>query len=221
MQLQKDPNQPSLNSLDRIQLFPRKAARLGRFLYRRQNMGGCLCLTTALCRIKPSASKMVGRPSLKPHSGLACCGGGWAQLLGLPGSATSSCGLPARTCTRGLPQDRNCMEDLFAVQGRGEDRSVQSWPAQAGGACGPALSDRGLTSLCLFLVQSLPAFQLQQDSLGKLLLEDGKGRCPFDPEYRSTAIMVGKELWGSQRGHPERLWVEVEGLLPARKDDLP
>jgi len=27
---------------------------------------------------------------------------------------------------------------------------------------------------------------------GKVLLEDGKGRCPFDPEYRSTAVMVGK-----------------------------
>ncbi|XP_058011809.1 semaphorin-4B isoform X3 [Ahaetulla prasina] len=42
---------------------------------------------------------------------------------------------------------------------------------------------------------SLPAFQLQQDPSGKLLLEDGKGRCPFDPEYRSTAIMVDGELY--------------------------
>ncbi|XP_032088441.1 semaphorin-4B isoform X2 [Thamnophis elegans] len=42
---------------------------------------------------------------------------------------------------------------------------------------------------------SLPAFQLQRDPSGQLLLEDGKGRCPFDPEYRSTAIMVDGELY--------------------------
>ncbi|NXU78367.1 SEM4B protein, partial [Oreotrochilus melanogaster] len=29
----------------------------------------------------------------------------------------------------------------------------------------------------------------------KVLLEDGKGRCPFDPEYRSTAVMVDGELY--------------------------
>lgn len=29
----------------------------------------------------------------------------------------------------------------------------------------------------------------------ELLLEDGKGRCPFDPEYKSTAIMVDGELY--------------------------
>lgn len=91
------------------------------------------------------------------------------------------------------------MEDVLAVQERGqiENGAVQSWPAQAGGACGSALSYWGLASHCLFLMQSLPAFQLQRDPSGQLLLEDGKGRCPFDPEYRSTAIMVGKELWGS------------------------
>ncbi|XP_039217950.1 semaphorin-4B isoform X1 [Crotalus tigris] len=42
---------------------------------------------------------------------------------------------------------------------------------------------------------SLPAFQLQRDPSGQLLLEDGKGRCPFDPEYRSTAITVDGELY--------------------------
>jgi len=35
-------------------------------------------------------------------------------------------------------------------------------------------------------------FTLERDALGRVLLEDGKGRCPFDPEYRSTAVMVGK-----------------------------
>ncbi|NXA36149.1 SEM4B protein, partial [Eudromia elegans] len=38
-------------------------------------------------------------------------------------------------------------------------------------------------------------FSLERDASGKPLLEDGKGRCPFDPEYRSTAVMVDGELY--------------------------
>uniref|UniRef100_A0A8D0EMB9 Semaphorin 4B n=1 Tax=Strix occidentalis caurina TaxID=311401 RepID=A0A8D0EMB9_STROC len=38
-------------------------------------------------------------------------------------------------------------------------------------------------------------FSLERDAVGKVLLEDGKGRCPFDPEYRSTAVMVDGELY--------------------------
>ena len=41
-------------------------------------------------------------------------------------------------------------------------------------------------------LQNVQRFSLERDALGKVLLEDGKGRCPFDPEYRSTAVMVGK-----------------------------
>lgn len=41
-------------------------------------------------------------------------------------------------------------------------------------------------------LQNVQRFSLEQDMSGKVLLEDGKGRCPFDPEYRSTAVMVGK-----------------------------
>ncbi|XP_042329080.1 semaphorin-4B [Sceloporus undulatus] len=41
----------------------------------------------------------------------------------------------------------------------------------------------------------IPDFSLIQEASGKLLLEDGKGRCPFDPEYKSTAIMVEGELY--------------------------
>ncbi|NXG40181.1 SEM4B protein, partial [Dromaius novaehollandiae] len=32
-------------------------------------------------------------------------------------------------------------------------------------------------------------FSLEREASGKVLLEDGKGRCPFDPEYKSTAVM--------------------------------
>ncbi|XP_078236971.1 semaphorin-4B [Pogona vitticeps] len=42
---------------------------------------------------------------------------------------------------------------------------------------------------------NLPDFSLKRDASGKPVLEDGKGRCPFDPEYRSTAIMVDGELY--------------------------
>lgn len=42
------------------------------------------------------------------------------------------------------------------------------------------------------LLQNVQRFSLERDMSGKVLLEDGKGRCPFDPEYRSTAVMVGK-----------------------------
>ncbi|NWI40989.1 SEM4B protein, partial [Picathartes gymnocephalus] len=38
-------------------------------------------------------------------------------------------------------------------------------------------------------------FSLERDAWGKVILEDGKGRCPFDPEYRSTAVMVDGELY--------------------------
>lgn len=44
----------------------------------------------------------------------------------------------------------------------------------------------------LILLQNVQHFSLERDLSGKVILEDGKGRCPFDPEYRSTAVMVGK-----------------------------
>ncbi|XP_030045531.1 semaphorin-4B [Microcaecilia unicolor] len=38
-------------------------------------------------------------------------------------------------------------------------------------------------------------FSLEKDAVGNPILEDGKGRCPFDPHYKSTAIMVDGELY--------------------------
>ncbi|XP_072134394.1 sema domain, immunoglobulin domain (Ig), transmembrane domain (TM) and short cytoplasmic domain, (semaphorin) 4Ba [Mobula birostris] len=38
-------------------------------------------------------------------------------------------------------------------------------------------------------------FSLAKGPNGNLLMEDGKGRCPFNPTYRSTAIMVEEELY--------------------------
>lgn len=47
-------------------------------------------------------------------------------------------------------------------------------------------------------------FTLAQDEAGNVILEDGKGRCPFDPNFKSTALMVG-EYWG-QDGLVEAPW---------------
>lgn len=49
-----------------------------------------------------------------------------------------------------------------------------------------------LVAHSLVPLQNVQSFSLERDALGRVLLEDGKGRCPFDPEYRSTAVMVGK-----------------------------
>ncbi|XP_027707520.1 semaphorin-4B isoform X2 [Vombatus ursinus] len=43
--------------------------------------------------------------------------------------------------------------------------------------------------------QNIQNFSLERDGAGNVLLEDGKGRCPFDPEYKSTAIMVDGKLY--------------------------
>lgn len=46
--------------------------------------------------------------------------------------------------------------------------------------------------------QNASDFTLVKSGGGKVVTEDGRGRCPFNPEYKSTAIMVGKSrpgLW--------------------------
>ncbi|XP_069622280.1 semaphorin-4B [Ranitomeya imitator] len=40
-------------------------------------------------------------------------------------------------------------------------------------------------------------FTLETDSNGDHIMEDGRGRCPFDPEYKSYAIMVDGDMYGS------------------------
>ncbi|XP_074862749.1 semaphorin-4B isoform X2 [Carettochelys insculpta] len=52
-------------------------------------------------------------------------------------------------------------------------------------ACGTG----AFSPLCTYL--PVYNFSLERD----LQLEDGKGRCPFDPEYKSTAILVDGELY--------------------------
>ncbi|XP_061451867.1 semaphorin-4B isoform X2 [Rhineura floridana] len=71
----------------------------------------------------------------------------------------------------------------------------------------------------------IPEFSLTREASGKLLLEDGKGRCPFDPAYKSTAIMVEGELYtgtvsnfqGNEptifRSHGSRLSIKTENSL--------
>ncbi|CAG02365.1 unnamed protein product, partial [Tetraodon nigroviridis] len=38
-------------------------------------------------------------------------------------------------------------------------------------------------------------FTLERDEAGEVAMEDGRSRCPFNPEYKSTAIIVDGELY--------------------------
>lgn len=42
---------------------------------------------------------------------------------------------------------------------------------------------------------NVASFTLARDEAGNVLLEDGKGRCPFDPNFKSTALVVDGELY--------------------------
>ncbi|XP_054858795.1 semaphorin-4B [Eublepharis macularius] len=77
---------------------------------------------------------------------------------------------------------------------------------------------------------SIPDFSLIRETSGKLLLEDGKGRCPFDPEYKSTALLADGELYtgtvsnfqGNEptisRSHSSRVAVKTENSLSWLQD---
>lgn len=39
--------------------------------------------------------------------------------------------------------------------------------------------------------QNTSTFTLERDEGGEVVMEDGRSRCPFNPEYKSTAIIVG------------------------------
>ncbi|XP_066210816.1 semaphorin-4B [Saccopteryx leptura] len=47
--------------------------------------------------------------------------------------------------------------------------------------------------LCTYI--NVENFTLARDEAGNIVLEDGKGRCPFDPNFKSTALMVDGELY--------------------------
>ncbi|XP_059035957.1 semaphorin-4B [Mustela lutreola] len=55
--------------------------------------------------------------------------------------------------------------------------------------CGTA----AFSPVCTYI--SVENFTLAQDEMGRILLEDGKGRCPFDPNFKSTALVVDSELY--------------------------
>ncbi|KAM8877450.1 semaphorin-4B-like isoform 1-T6 [Synchiropus picturatus] len=47
--------------------------------------------------------------------------------------------------------------------------------------------------VCAYINTS--TFTLERDEAGEILMEDGRSRCPFNPEYKSTAIIVDGELY--------------------------
>ncbi|KAI4830533.1 hypothetical protein KUCAC02_002157 [Chaenocephalus aceratus] len=47
--------------------------------------------------------------------------------------------------------------------------------------------------ICAYINTS--TFTLERDEVGEVVMEDGRSRCPFNPEYKSTAIIVDGELY--------------------------
>ncbi|KAK7170540.1 hypothetical protein R3I94_000669 [Phoxinus phoxinus] len=47
--------------------------------------------------------------------------------------------------------------------------------------------------ICAYI--NISSFSLERDEKGETVMEDARGRCPFNPEYRSTAITVDGELY--------------------------
>ncbi|XP_019935733.1 semaphorin-4B [Paralichthys olivaceus] len=47
--------------------------------------------------------------------------------------------------------------------------------------------------ICTYINTS--TFTLERDEVGEVVMEDGRSRCPFNPEYKSTAIIVDGELY--------------------------
>uniref|UniRef100_A0A3Q3B2X8 Semaphorin-4B n=1 Tax=Kryptolebias marmoratus TaxID=37003 RepID=A0A3Q3B2X8_KRYMA len=47
--------------------------------------------------------------------------------------------------------------------------------------------------VCAYINTS--TFALERDEAGEVVMEDGRSRCPFNPEYKSTAIIVDGELY--------------------------
>uniref|UniRef100_A0A3Q3VPQ8 Sema domain-containing protein n=1 Tax=Mola mola TaxID=94237 RepID=A0A3Q3VPQ8_MOLML len=47
--------------------------------------------------------------------------------------------------------------------------------------------------ICAYINTS--TFTLERDEVGDVVIEDGRSRCPFNPEYKSTAIIVDGELY--------------------------
>lgn len=46
--------------------------------------------------------------------------------------------------------------------------------------------------VCVYL-QNTTTFTLERDEVGEVVMEDGRSRCPFNPVYKSTAIIVGTQ----------------------------
>lgn len=49
-----------------------------------------------------------------------------------------------------------------------------------------------LVCVCVCVLQNASDFSFAKNDAGEILTEDGRSRCPFNPEYKSTAIMAGR-----------------------------
>lgn len=44
----------------------------------------------------------------------------------------------------------------------------------------------------MYVPQKTDNFSLVKSGTGEVVTEDGRSRCPFNPEYKSTAIIAGR-----------------------------
>uniref|UniRef100_A0A8C5M3Z3 Semaphorin 4B n=1 Tax=Leptobrachium leishanense TaxID=445787 RepID=A0A8C5M3Z3_9ANUR len=75
-------------------------------------------------------------------------------------------------------------------------------------------------------------FSLETSSSGNVLVEDCKGRCPFDPKYKTTAIMVDGEMYAGTisnfqgndpiiyKSHDSRISLKTENALNWLQDPV-
>lgn len=51
----------------------------------------------------------------------------------------------------------------------------------------------------MFVLQNTSNFSLVKSGAGEVVTEDGRSRCPFNPEYKSTAIVAGRSQGASAK----------------------
>lgn len=75
---------------------------------------------------------------------------------------------------------------------------------------------------CTFI--KISDFTLEKDSGGKIITEDGKGRCPFDPEYKSSAILVDGDMYGGTvnnfQGNDPSIYKSQDSKITLKMDNL-
>lgn len=87
-----------------------------------------------------------------------------------------------------------CCFDCSAVFGNGNE-PILTFTFENKAACMKKAGSE--LRLCFFLrfLQEPSSFTLEKNEDGKVKMETGKGKCPFEPSQHYTAVMAGGFLW--------------------------